>query len=181
MNETAMQRDRAVTIFEKSVEGRRAAVLPALDVSRQDPRALLSPLVVEERSRANAGRLLAAGAAAIALAAAVRALTAELAATAFALYVFAWNATAAKKAVAIDPHALIGTGLLCALGSGILSLFGGHAFLTGLWAKLPVSEQSGLALGTPVVFDVGVYLVVVGSAILIITSLTEEQEERDPC
>lgn len=104
-----------------------------------------------------------------------------LAATAFALYVFAWNAAAAKKALAIDPHTLIGTGLLFALGSGVLSLFGGHAFLTGLWAKLPVSEQSGLALGTPVVFDVGVYLVVVGSAILIITSLTEEQEERDPC
>ncbi len=104
-----------------------------------------------------------------------------LAATAFALYVFAWSAAAAKKALAIDPHGLIGTGLLLALGSGVLSLFGGHAFLTGLWAKLPVSEQSGLALGTPVVFDIGVYLVIVGSAILIITSLTEEQEERDPC
>lgn len=104
-----------------------------------------------------------------------------LAATAFALYVFAWSAAAAKKAVAVDPHALIGTGLLFALGSGVLSLFGGQAFLTGLWAKLPVSEESGLALGTPVVFDMGVYLVVVGSAVLIITSLTEEQEERDPC
>jgi multicomponent Na+:H+ antiporter subunit B len=104
-----------------------------------------------------------------------------LAATAFALYVFAWNAAAAKKALAVDPHALIGSGLLVALGSGVLSLFGGHPFLTGLWAKLPVSEKSGLALGTPVVFDIGVYLVVVGSAILIITSLTEEQEERDPC
>jgi len=63
------------------------AALPALDASREDPRALLSPLGVEERSRANAGRLLAAGAAALGLAAALRVATAGLAASAFALAV----------------------------------------------------------------------------------------------
>ena len=61
------------------------AALPALDASREDPRALLSPLGVEERSRANAGRLLAAGAVAVALAAAVRAVASGLAASAFAV------------------------------------------------------------------------------------------------
>ena len=35
-SETAMQRDRAVTIFEKSKEGRRAFVAPELDVPRQE-------------------------------------------------------------------------------------------------------------------------------------------------
>ena len=102
-----------------------------------------------------------------------------LAAIAFALYILAWDVAAAKKAVSIDPHTLIGAGLLFALGSGLVSMFSGRAFLTGLWAKLPVSEDSGFALGTPVVFDIGVYLVVVGSALLMITSLTEEQEGRD--
>ena len=38
---TPMQRERATTIFERSVEGRRAAVLPPLDVPetpwRPDP------------------------------------------------------------------------------------------------------------------------------------------------
>ena len=34
--ETPMQRDRAVTIFEKSKEGRRAFVAPELDVPHQD-------------------------------------------------------------------------------------------------------------------------------------------------
>jgi putative ABC transport system permease protein len=61
------------------------AALPALDASREDPRSLLSPLAVEERSRGNAGRLLAAGAAALVLAAAVRAAAASVAASAFAL------------------------------------------------------------------------------------------------
>ncbi|HEX9308719.1 MAG TPA: FtsX-like permease family protein [Anaeromyxobacter sp.] len=60
------------------------AALPALDASREDPRALLSPLGVEERSRANAAKLLAAGGAALALAAALRAATSGLAASAFA-------------------------------------------------------------------------------------------------
>lgn len=102
-----------------------------------------------------------------------------LAATAFALYLFAWDVRAAKRAIAIDPHTLIGSGLLIVLGSGLFSFARGRAFLTGLWADLPVSEHSGFALGTPVIFDVGVYLVVVGAALLILTSLTEEQEGRD--
>jgi multicomponent Na+:H+ antiporter subunit B len=102
-----------------------------------------------------------------------------LAATAFALYVFAWDAPAARRAIGVDPHVFIGSGLLLASCSGLLPLLSRRALLTGLWADLPVSERSGLALGTPVVFDVGVYLVVVGSALLIIMSLTEEQEGRD--
>jgi len=102
-----------------------------------------------------------------------------LAATAFALYVFAWDAASAKRALGLDPHALIGAGLLFALGSGVFSMLAGHAFMTGMWAKLPVRPESNLALGTPVIFDIGVYLVVVGSTILIVTSLTEEQEGRD--
>jgi putative ABC transport system permease protein len=61
------------------------AALPALDASREDPRALLSSLAVEERSRANAGRLLAAGALALALSALLRAATPEIPASSFAL------------------------------------------------------------------------------------------------
>jgi putative ABC transport system permease protein len=37
------------------------AVLPALDASRRDPRALLASITLEERARGGAGRLLAAG------------------------------------------------------------------------------------------------------------------------
>ncbi|HVS31177.1 MAG TPA: Na+/H+ antiporter subunit B [Thermoanaerobaculia bacterium] len=101
-----------------------------------------------------------------------------LAATAFALYIFAWDAAAARRALVVDPCVLIGTGLMLALVAGLLPMVGGREFLTGIWAKLPLSEQSGFAVGTPVLFDVGVYLVIVGSSLLIITSLTGEEEER---
>lgn len=102
-----------------------------------------------------------------------------LASTAFALFVFAWDAPTARRAMALDPHLLIGGGLLLALASGLPALFRGGAFLTGLWASLPGGDDSGLALGSPVVFDIGVYLTVVGSTVLIITVLSEQQEGRD--
>jgi hypothetical protein len=38
LNETPQQRDRALTIFEKSREGRRAFVAPALDVPERPGR-----------------------------------------------------------------------------------------------------------------------------------------------
>ena len=52
--ETPMQRDRAVTIFEKSKEGRRAFVAPELDVPHQDG---LLVAVTEQRSKADIDRL----------------------------------------------------------------------------------------------------------------------------
>ncbi|HEU4522872.1 MAG TPA: Na+/H+ antiporter subunit B [Thermoanaerobaculia bacterium] len=100
-----------------------------------------------------------------------------LAATAFALYVFAWDAAAARTAVYIDPHLLMGTGLLIALCSGLVGMFDGGAFLTGQWGSVGFGEQK-TAIGTPVIFDVGVYLLVVGAALMIILSLTEEEEKE---
>jgi multicomponent Na+:H+ antiporter subunit B len=63
-------------------------------------------------------------------------------------------------------------GLLSALGSGCLSLVTGQPFLTGLWStqEVPVLGK----IGTPLLFDMGVYLVVVGITLLIIFSLAEE-------
>ena len=99
-----------------------------------------------------------------------------LAATALALYVFAWDADAARRAVGVDPPVLIGAGLLLALGSGLAGLAGGRSLLTGLWVEVPITGRSELAFGTPIVFDIGVYLVIVGSTLLIITALAEEEE-----
>jgi glycine dehydrogenase subunit 2 len=47
--ETALQRDRAVTIFERSSEGRRAAVMPELDVPDRSPGELIPPHLLRER------------------------------------------------------------------------------------------------------------------------------------
>lgn len=92
-----------------------------------------------------------------------------LAATGFSLYVFAFDAASARRALGVDTHTIMGAGLLLALSSGILGLLQGSAFLTSWWGEL-----GGEAVGTPVLFDIGVYLVVVGSTLTAIFALAEE-------
>jgi multicomponent Na+:H+ antiporter subunit B len=52
-------------------------------------------------------------------------------------------------------------------------VFLGLPFMTGLWysAKIPVIGK----VGTPLVFDVGVYLLVVGIVLTIIFALAERE------
>jgi len=56
------------------------------------------------------------------------------------------------------PTFLVGIGLGCAVGAGVIGLLAGKDFLTGLWIA-----PLGLALGTPLLFDLGVFLTVFGS------------------
>ncbi len=62
-----------------------------------------------------------------------------------------------------DPIALTGAGLLLALGSAVMPLFIGLPFFTGLWGgELWLPTIGKLKLGTPLLFDTGVFLVVTG-------------------
>lgn len=94
------------------------------------------------------------------------------AAAGFALYALASGVDAARQLIRVHPRTLITAGLLTGLGSGCAGLLAGRPFMTGLWldVKLPVFGK----VGTPVLFDAGVYLVVVGVMTLIIFSLMEE-------
>jgi multicomponent Na+:H+ antiporter subunit B len=95
------------------------------------------------------------------------------AASAFALVLTADGLEKARQILRVDPLVLVGTGLALALLSGLPPLFDGGAFLTGQWleAKVPVIGH----LGTPFVFDVGVYLAVLGVVVTIIFELAEER------
>jgi multicomponent Na+:H+ antiporter subunit B len=70
---------------------------------------------------------------------------------------------------------LIATGLLTALVSGVLSLFAGHPFLTSSWGSLRLPGFPSVDLGTPVLFDLGVYLLVIGVTLSIIFALEEAE------
>jgi multicomponent Na+:H+ antiporter subunit B len=97
-----------------------------------------------------------------------------VAAAAFALYAIAYDPAAARRALRIDPRAFIGIGLLVAALSGGLALADGRPFLTGLWATLHLSGRERIDVGTPMLFDVGVYLVVLGVTLTILLSMSEE-------
>jgi multicomponent Na+:H+ antiporter subunit B len=97
-----------------------------------------------------------------------------VAATSFAFYAFAYGVDKARKALRANPRVLIGLGLLIAVSSATVSLFLGEAFMTGLWTerKFPVFG----AIGTPFIFDIGVYLVVTGVILTIVFELAERNQ-----
>jgi multicomponent Na+:H+ antiporter subunit B len=95
-----------------------------------------------------------------------------VAAAAFALYAIAFNVQAARGILRVDPRVLIGVGVLTAASSGTLSLLAGKPFLTALWLKQPLPVLG--KVGTPLLFDLGVYLLVLGVTLMIIFVLVEE-------
>jgi len=98
-----------------------------------------------------------------------------IAGSAFALYALAFDVAAARKLLRTDPHSITATGLAVALASGLPALFSGHAFLTGMWWRIPVRPGVAIDLGTPLIFDVGVYLVVLGVLLTLVFTLAEEE------
>jgi multicomponent Na+:H+ antiporter subunit B len=97
-----------------------------------------------------------------------------VAAAAFVLYRFAFGREEVRRVLPVDARALIGAGLLVAIAGGSVALFAGRPLLTGLWGQVPVPGVGDIDLGTPLLFDVGVYLTVVGVALSIILPLAEE-------
>ena len=95
-----------------------------------------------------------------------------VAACAFAVYALGLGVPAARQALRVEPRRLIGLGLLVSLVSGLPGLVQGRPFLSALWLtrELPVLGK----LGTPLLFDAGVYLVVAGIALTILYALMEE-------
>ena len=95
-----------------------------------------------------------------------------LAVTAFALYALAFDARRARALLRVSPRTLIAVGLLLAVASGCMAWLAGQPFMLGLW--LPVELPAELKLGTVLLFDIGVYLVVLGAALLVLLTLSEE-------
>jgi len=97
-----------------------------------------------------------------------------IAAAAFALNAVAFDAATTRRILRVDPRTLVPLGLLIALGSGTIPLLVGEPFLTGMWLTAHVPGLGEIALGTPLVFDCGVYLVVLGVTLTMILTLAEE-------
>jgi multicomponent Na+:H+ antiporter subunit B len=97
-----------------------------------------------------------------------------IAAAAFALYALAYDVTATRQMLGVDPRTLIPLGLVIAIASGLVGLLLGLPFMTGLWINVYIPGLEEFGVGTPLVFDLGVYLVVLGVTLTIILSLAEE-------
>jgi multicomponent Na+:H+ antiporter subunit B len=95
-----------------------------------------------------------------------------VAATAFSLYALAFDVPRARMALRADPRTLVALGMAVACVSAVLSLAMGLPVMTAAWLPDPVLVIG--KLGTPILFDVGVYLIVLGVTLTMIFGLAEE-------
>ncbi|MDX8349095.1 MULTISPECIES: Na+/H+ antiporter subunit B [unclassified Cognatiyoonia] len=97
-----------------------------------------------------------------------------IAATGFVVYAIACGTKDARAALRFDPANIAGLGLGIALLAGVMAAIWGDALFTGQWLFIGETEDDkGLPLSTVLVFDVGVYLVVLGSVLSIVFALEE--------
>lgn len=95
-----------------------------------------------------------------------------VASAAYALYSIAFGIDEAKKLLRIEPVYLIAVGLSFALISGMIAFFSYETFMTGKWSdfNFPLFGK----LGSPLLFDLGVYTVVIGITLKILFTISEE-------
>jgi len=96
-----------------------------------------------------------------------------MAVIAIALYSLARGVAATRTRMKINPHALIGIGLAVGLVSGLPAFFFGEPFMTGYWVSTTLPLIGEFNVGTPLLFDIGVYLTVIGVVVTMIFTLSE--------
>ncbi|KPQ21630.1 MULTISPECIES: Na+/H+ antiporter subunit B [unclassified Halomonas] len=96
---------------------------------------------------------------------------------AFALYLFAFGPRAMHAMLKVSPRDLIGMGLLLGVLSTLPAWWVGDPFFTSQWWTIPIIDFKA---STPLIFDIGVYLVVLGSVLTAITALTKTDHEDKP-
>jgi multicomponent Na+:H+ antiporter subunit B len=86
---------------------------------------------------------------------------------------FAFNAFQVKEELKDRPERYIGLGLFLILVSFIPSMIRNETLMTGVWTALP-DWTGGFKLGTPFLFDIGVFFTVIGVTLLFVFSLTQK-------
>lgn len=93
---------------------------------------------------------------------------------AFSLYALAFDVPSARRLVRLSPRVVTAAGLALAMLSGLPGVETGKPYLTGVWYAFP-AESPVIEIGTPLLFDLGVYFVVVGVVLTLVFSLAEEE------
>lgn len=97
-----------------------------------------------------------------------------VAAAGLAVHALANGTQAMRDILRVDPRRIALVGLLLSIVAGLLPAFVGDDFMTGMWMFIGATEtDKGLALGTPLLFDIGVYLVVLGGVAGMVIALEE--------
>ena len=93
-------------------------------------------------------------------------------AAAFVLHAMAYGSAATRRALGVSPPLLLPLGLLVALISGLPAVMLGRPFMSGVWTTIGAGPGA-MALGTPLLFDIGVFLAVIGVVLTIVLALVD--------
>ena len=93
-------------------------------------------------------------------------------AAAFVLHSMAYGVAASRRALLVPPPRLLPIGLSVALISAVPAAVLGRPFMTGVWTTLGAGP-GGVAVGTPLLFDIGVFLAVIGVVLTIVFTLVD--------
>jgi multicomponent Na+:H+ antiporter subunit B len=85
-----------------------------------------------------------------------------VAAGAFSLYLIVFGAKATRRLIRVDPQDILAAGLLLGLLATLPSLLPGQSFFTAQWLPVDLFGTT-VKLSTVLVFDIGVYLAVIGT------------------
>ncbi len=84
---------------------------------------------------------------------------------------YAYDPEMVIEKLPIRPHHIMGIGLLLILLSMLWPMLLGKAILTGLWVKTELVWIGTLKVGTPLLFDLGVFVGVIGVTLMFLLTL----------
>jgi len=99
-----------------------------------------------------------------------------IAASALAIFGIACGVASVRRAIVFHPMGIAGFGLFIGALAGVLSFFKAQAFMTSQWWYVTLFGVE-VPLSSPLIFDIGVYLVVVGSIGSIALALEERESD----
>ena len=87
----------------------------------------------------------------------------------------AYDTFQVKERMQNIPEWFISGGLFTILLSFAPSLILGNTIMTGVWLKIPLPLVGELKLGSPFLFDIGVFFTVIGVTVMFVFSLTQKR------
>lgn len=101
-----------------------------------------------------------------------------VASTSIILMTLAYTASEVRERLHVDFLRVMYIGIAFAVISGVMGLIFGEAYLDALWWKPFIQGIGRLELGTPLLFDIGVYIVVFSVTSGIVMAMAEEGDRR---
>ena len=95
-------------------------------------------------------------------------IAALVAATGFAIVAIADGPHAVRRGLLVSPQKLMGVGISASIVAGAIGVAVNKPYLTGVWWP-----PDKVLLGTPLLFDLGVFLVVLGAILTVLLALEE--------